>query len=102
MKPLKKVGKDDPRGWEEPQDASFPIIPEPENDNELPVPYYDSDDLGCVDSDGEDDEGDESDYTGYNSDVSTSTAGSTRFVRPFPNLGNFKTHVVAETDFVDE
>ena len=104
MKPLKKVGKDEPRGWEQPDTAQqhFPIIPEPADDNELPVPYYDSDDH----QDASEDEGSawnyESDYT---SDGSVDVVGRCGFKWVPPahnNSKKFKTTVRIETDFLEE
>ena len=78
MKPLKKVGKSEPKGWEQPDTSQhhFPIIPEPVDDNELPVPYYDSDEHNET----SDDEGStwnyESDYTSDSSvDTTRRVAG---------------------------
>ena len=106
MKPLKKVGKDDPKGWEQPQDTAFPIIPEPVDDNELPVPYYDSDDMGEV---SESEEGGEDYNTDYTSDSSvTSSSKSRKYLRPsvyqvLPiETKVYKTVVCEELDFLQE
>ena len=101
MKPLKKVGLDDPKGWEE-QPEHYPIIPEPQDENELPVPYYDSDDVD------ECDEETDEEYSGYKSDASSSTTGTIKritHVNVFNNtwiLREYKTCVSVETDFLEE
>jgi hypothetical protein len=101
MKPLKKVGKDDPKGWEQPQDGAFPIIPEPEDDNELPVPYYDSDDIETDDDDGSYD----TDYTSDSSAVScVRLIKSTSRTGAYPTIDVrvYHTFVQEEMDFLQE
>lgn len=104
MKPLKKVGKSEPRGWEQPDTSQqhFPIIPEPVDDNELPVPYYDSDEHNET----SDDEGGtwnyESDYTS-DSSVDTTRRVGFKWTPPAQiDSKKFKTTVKAETDFLEE
>lgn len=98
LKPLSKVGKDDPKGWEGPPDH-YPITLEPQDDNELPVPYYDSDEEA---SDNGHTTCDESD-SDYMSDASSCSSRKlrvyTRIIRPPPI---FKTVVAEELDFVEE
>lgn len=100
MKPLKKVGKDVPKGWETPQDSAFPIVPEPNDDNELPVPYYDSDDY-----DSDSDAGQEETYgdtdTEYGSDTSSVVKMTVKLRAP-PICKSYRTIVKEERDFLDE
>lgn len=100
MKPLKKVGKDDPKGWEQPHDTSFPIVPEPEDENELPVPYYDSDEAG----EQSDDDDECSEYTDYTSDSSVASSSRRMPVYKTRPLETriFKTVVQEENDFLQE
>jgi hypothetical protein len=101
MKPLKKVGKTDPKGWQNPQDGSFPIIPEPDDNNELPVPYYDSDDYDDDDSEITHDESYGDTDTDYASDTS-SISRQKHKVYVKPPLTSYKTVVKEELDFLDE
>tara|TARA_B100001093_G_scaffold466139_1_gene484314 strand:+ start:1189 stop:1491 length:303 start_codon:yes stop_codon:yes gene_type:complete len=100
MKPLKQVGKDEPKGWETPQDSVFPIVPEPTNDNELPVPYYDSDDY-----DDDTDASHEGNYgdtdTDYGSDTGSAVKVTVKLRMPQVST-LYKTIVKEETDFLDE
>lgn len=100
MKPLKQVGKDEPKGWEIPQDSVFPIVPEPTNDNELPVPYYDSDDY-----DEDTDASQEGNYgdtdTDYGSDTSSAVKMTVK-LKSSPTFASYRTIVKEETDFMEE
>jgi|TARA_B100001094_G_C17940931_1_gene675559 hypothetical protein len=100
MKPLKKVGKSDPKGWQTPQDTAFPIVPEPDDDNELPVPYYDSDDYDN-DSDLTHDDNYGDTDTDYGSDTGSIPHVKMRgyTVAPPPS---YRTIVKEENDFMDE
>ena len=101
MKPLVKVGKDDPKGWEA-LPSHYRIALEPQDDNELPVPYYDSDDeyvsdtdrsdAGCTTCDDTDSE--------YLSD--TSSCRGPKVYTYITRHQNFRTVVAEELDFVDE
>jgi hypothetical protein len=102
MKPLKKVGKSDPKGWQTPQDNAFPIVPEPDDENELPVPYYDSDDY--------DDESDfthDDNYGDTDTEYGSDTGSGVSHVRASPRVHttstpSYKTIVKEENDFVEE
>ena len=98
MKPLKKVGKDDPKGWEQPLDCAFPIIQTPDGDNELPVPYYDSDDEVSDD----DDTSYDTDYTSDSSTVSSTRFAPNRNVYHVIDIKVYKTFVQEEVDFLAE
>lgn len=100
MKPLKKVGKDEPKGWETPQDSAFPIVPEPTDDNELPVPYYDSDDY-----DDDTDDSHEGNYGDTDTDCGSDTCSVVKMTVKLPKSPGstpYKTIVKEETDFLDE
>lgn len=100
MKPLRKVGKSDPKGWQNPQDSAFPIVPEPVDDNELPVPYYDSDDYDDDSDNTRDDNYGDTD-TEYGSDTGSIHHINVR-VHPAAPPATYRTIVKEENDFVDE
>ena len=104
MKLLNKIGKSEPKGWEQPDGTQqhFPIIQQPNDENELPVPYYDSDD---VDDESDCDETGDTYDTDYTSDSSATSVAQYRNIKTLKYMScqqNFKTVVQADHNFLAE
>ena len=102
MKPIKSVGISDPKGWN--GTIHHPILDETDQ-NELEVPYYESDNDGS----------DEDDYMDKIQDTESECTSSdetdTSYARIYSkittkmhitNMNNFKTILIDETDFIPE
>lgn len=103
MKPIKCIGITDPKGWD--GIIHHPVLDETDQ-NELEVPYYESDNN---DSDEDDDYIDSIQDT--ESECTSSDETDTSYKRIYNkittklhinNMNNFKTILIDETDFIPE